>query len=82
MPITYPLANDRGSLVWASDLAVSGERPTTLRCVGCDERVVLHSDARNQPHLAHLAESGFLASAHTNHLADCNVEQAIDVSSL
>lgn len=57
MSIKYPLADDRGSLVWARDLAAVGERPTTLRCVGCEEKVVLRSGARNQPHFAHDAGS-------------------------
>ena len=71
--IKYPLADLDGSLVWAQDLAASDERPTALRCVGCDEPVLLRSGTRNQPHFAHRATGDCSATETALHRAAIRV---------
>jgi hypothetical protein len=51
--ISYPVADDQGTLVWAADLAVEQRRPDTLTCIGCGSRLVLRAGQRNAPHFAH-----------------------------
>jgi hypothetical protein len=51
--ITYPVAQREGSLVWAEDLAVAGDRPPDLTCVACQEAVLLRAGSQRRPHFAH-----------------------------
>jgi hypothetical protein len=65
--IKLPLADHLGDLVWAVDLAQTGERPKDLKCVECSEPVLLRHGEQRQPHFAHRVAVGCTAGESALH---------------
>jgi hypothetical protein len=71
--ILFPVADHAGTLVWASDLAVDGERPTALSCLACGGALLLRAGERNRPHFAHRSADACTAGETALHAATCRI---------
>lgn len=71
--ILIPVADQAGSLVWASDLALDGERPMDLTCLGCRGALLLRAGERNRSHFAHRNADTCTAGETALHAATCRV---------
>lgn len=63
--IRYPVAERGDRLVWASDLASAGERPTDVACIGCAAPVLLRAGTQKRPHFAHRAANATCEAGET-----------------
>ena len=64
-----PTGEGDGFEVGLEELEVTGQRPSDLSCIGCDEPVLLRSGDKNRPHFAHRAGSGCSAGESALHRA-------------